>query len=82
MVCHCKPPVDGSVGCGSQCLNRMLNIECVQGTCPCGDVCSNQQVMCLFACRAAFFFFTVIACLLWAYLEASISYCSFKSANT
>lgn len=43
MVCHCKPPVDGSVGCGSQCLNRMLNIECVQGTCPCGDVCSNQQ---------------------------------------
>ncbi|KAL2893995.1 Histone-lysine N-methyltransferase ASHH2 [Bienertia sinuspersici] len=43
MVCHCKPPKDGSLGCGSQCLNRMLNIECVQGTCPCGDLCSNQQ---------------------------------------
>lgn len=43
MVCHCKPPVNGSLGCGSQCLNRMLNIECVQGTCPCGDLCSNQQ---------------------------------------
>uniref|UniRef100_A0A803L775 Histone-lysine N-methyltransferase ASHH2 n=1 Tax=Chenopodium quinoa TaxID=63459 RepID=A0A803L775_CHEQI len=42
MVCHCKPPVDGRLGCGSQCLNRMLNIECVQGTCPCGDLCSNQ----------------------------------------
>lgn len=42
MVCHCKPPVDGSLGCGSQCLNRMLSIECVQGTCPCGDLCSNQ----------------------------------------
>ncbi|KAH9624060.1 hypothetical protein KSS87_001821 [Heliosperma pusillum] len=43
MVCHCKPPVDGTLGCGSQCLNRMLNIECVHGTCPCGDLCSNQQ---------------------------------------
>ncbi|KAF5749066.1 histone-lysine N-methyltransferase ASHH2 [Tripterygium wilfordii] len=34
---------DGWLGCGDQCLNRMLNIECVQGTCPCGDICSNQQ---------------------------------------
>ncbi|PKI42478.1 hypothetical protein CRG98_037151 [Punica granatum] len=43
MVCHCKPPLDGKLGCGDECLNRMLNIECVQGTCPCGDHCSNQQ---------------------------------------
>ncbi|KAF5725302.1 histone-lysine N-methyltransferase ASHH2 [Tripterygium wilfordii] len=43
MVCHCKPPKDGWLGCGDQCLNRMLNIECVKGTCPCGDICSNQQ---------------------------------------
>ncbi|XP_068651991.1 uncharacterized protein [Aristolochia californica] len=43
MVCHCKPVSDGSLGCGDECLNRMLNIECVQGTCPCGDLCSNQQ---------------------------------------
>ncbi|XP_051124458.1 histone-lysine N-methyltransferase ASHH2-like isoform X2 [Andrographis paniculata] len=43
MVCHCKPPPDGKMGCGAKCLNRMLNIECVQGTCPCGDLCSNQQ---------------------------------------
>ncbi|CAN1176033.1 Histone-lysine N-methyltransferase ASHH2 [Linum perenne] len=43
MICHCKPPVDGRFGCGDECLNRMLNIECVQGTCPCGDLCSNQQ---------------------------------------
>ncbi|XP_074280193.1 uncharacterized protein LOC141605369 [Silene latifolia] len=43
MVCHCKPPADGTLGCGNQCLNRMLNIECVHGTCPCGDLCSNQQ---------------------------------------
>ncbi|KAL0391766.1 UNVERIFIED_CONTAM: Histone-lysine N-methyltransferase ASHH2 [Sesamum radiatum] len=43
MVCHCKPPADGRMGCGAKCLNRMLNIECVQGTCPCGEFCSNQQ---------------------------------------
>ncbi|KAG1331164.1 hypothetical protein COCNU_02G011320 [Cocos nucifera] len=43
MVCQCKPPSDGSLGCGGACLNRMLNIECVKGTCPCGDLCSNQQ---------------------------------------
>ncbi|KAL8467061.1 hypothetical protein ACS0TY_035953 [Phlomoides rotata] len=43
MVCHCKPPSDGRMGCGPKCLNRMLNIECVEGTCPCGELCSNQQ---------------------------------------
>ncbi|KAK7351090.1 hypothetical protein VNO77_10270 [Canavalia gladiata] len=43
MVCHCKSPQEGKLGCGDECLNRMLNIECVQGTCPCGDHCSNQQ---------------------------------------
>ncbi|XP_051139160.1 histone-lysine N-methyltransferase ASHH2 isoform X2 [Andrographis paniculata] len=43
MVCHCKPPADGGMSCGAECLNRMLNIECVQGTCPCGELCSNQQ---------------------------------------
>lgn len=44
MVCHCKPPSEGRMGCGPKCLNRMLNIECVKGTCPCGELCSNQQV--------------------------------------
>ncbi|PIN14114.1 Histone-lysine N-methyltransferase [Handroanthus impetiginosus] len=43
MVCHCKPPSDGRMGCGAKCLNRMLNIECVKRTCPCGELCSNQQ---------------------------------------
>ncbi|RXH92141.1 hypothetical protein DVH24_021164 [Malus domestica] len=43
MVCHCKPPSDGQLGCGDDCLNRMLNIECVRGACPCRDLCSNQQ---------------------------------------
>ncbi|TKY74225.1 Histone-lysine N-methyltransferase ASHH2 [Spatholobus suberectus] len=43
MVCYCKPSQEGKLGCGDECLNRILNIECVQGTCPCGDHCSNQQ---------------------------------------
>lgn len=43
MVCQCKPPEDGSSGCGDGCWNRLLNIECVPGTCPCGDQCSNQR---------------------------------------
>ncbi|XP_010471914.1 PREDICTED: histone-lysine N-methyltransferase ASHH2-like isoform X1 [Camelina sativa] len=43
MVCHCKPPPDGRLGCGEECLNRMLNIECLPSTCPAGELCSNQQ---------------------------------------
>ncbi|CAN4099653.1 unnamed protein product [Withania somnifera] len=43
MICHCKPPSDGRMGCGDGCLNRMLNIECARGSCPCGEFCSNQQ---------------------------------------
>uniref|UniRef100_A0A804PJV2 Histone-lysine N-methyltransferase ASHH2 n=2 Tax=Zea mays TaxID=4577 RepID=A0A804PJV2_MAIZE len=43
MVCNCKPPQDGRMGCRDGCLNRMLNIECVKRTCPCGEQCSNQK---------------------------------------
>ncbi|KAK1361420.1 histone-lysine N-methyltransferase ASHH2-like [Heracleum sosnowskyi] len=43
MVCHCKATLGGRMGCGNGCLNRMLNIECVKGTCPCGELCSNNQ---------------------------------------
>ncbi|KAL1214561.1 Histone-lysine N-methyltransferase ASHH2 [Cardamine amara subsp. amara] len=43
MVCHCKPSAVGRSGCGEECLNRMLNIECLNNTCPAGVSCSNQQ---------------------------------------
>ncbi|VFR00252.1 unnamed protein product [Cuscuta campestris] len=43
MICHCKTPSSGRIGCGNGCLNRMLNIECIPGSCPCGEQCSNQQ---------------------------------------
>jgi len=29
MICQCRRPTDGGVGCGPDCLNRLLNIECV-----------------------------------------------------
>ncbi|GLJ29914.1 hypothetical protein SUGI_0591390 [Cryptomeria japonica] len=44
MICQCKAPDGGTPGCcGDDCLNRSMNIECVPGTCPCGDLCSNQR---------------------------------------
>lgn len=43
MVCNCKPPQDGRLGCRDGCLNRLLSIECVKRTCPCGEQCSNQK---------------------------------------
>ncbi|KAL8167420.1 hypothetical protein V2J09_008919 [Rumex salicifolius] len=44
MDCRCKATRDWKLGCYDECLNWMLNIECVQGTCPCGDLCANQQM--------------------------------------
>ena len=29
MVCHCELPRDGGPACGPDCLNRVLNMECV-----------------------------------------------------
>ncbi|KAI9116945.1 hypothetical protein K1719_011944 [Acacia pycnantha] len=52
MVCHCKPPLKGQLGCQNECPNRLLNIECVQGAYPCGDLCSNQQVLDMHAYEA------------------------------
>eukprot|EP00899_Mesostigma_viride_P020227 jgi/Mesvir1/28205/Mv04757-RA.1 len=42
-VCQCRRPPPGRHGCGEDCLNRTLLYECVTKTCPCGDLCSNQQ---------------------------------------
>ncbi|KAG0625352.1 hypothetical protein M758_2G047800 [Ceratodon purpureus] len=43
MVCQCATPKPGEVGCGEDCLNRMLNVECLPQMCPCGSLCTNQQ---------------------------------------
>ncbi|CAO3636229.1 unnamed protein product [Cunninghamella blakesleeana] len=42
-ICQCKKPEDGSFGCGEDCLNRMMFIECHIDTCPCEDKCSNLR---------------------------------------
>ena len=44
-MCQCAPPKPGEVGCGDDCLNRMLNVECLPQMCPCGSLCTNQQVI-------------------------------------
>ncbi|ORX56850.1 SET domain-containing protein [Hesseltinella vesiculosa] len=43
VVCQCEPPKDGQLGCGDNCLNRMMLYECNPQTCPCGNQCSNQR---------------------------------------
>ncbi|GFW22367.1 histone-lysine N-methyltransferase ASH1L [Trichonephila clavipes] len=43
--CMCVPPRDGRKrGCGMECLNRMMYVECTPQLCPCKDLCSNQRI--------------------------------------
>ncbi|KAI9304731.1 hypothetical protein BJ944DRAFT_163042 [Cunninghamella echinulata] len=42
-ICQCQKSTDDSLGCGEDCLNRMMFIECDPATCPCENKCSNQQ---------------------------------------
>lgn len=44
MVCTCES-VNGEsgAGCGEDCINRLMCIECTPGYCPCGEQCSNQM---------------------------------------
>ncbi|KAG1676074.1 hypothetical protein FOA52_014939 [Chlamydomonas sp. UWO 241] len=42
MICQCKPVWRGGDGCGPDCINRLLCIECVEGFCPCEEHCTNQ----------------------------------------
>ena len=44
MVCTCER-VHGETGagCGEDCINRLMCIECTPGYCPCGERCSNQM---------------------------------------
>lgn len=44
MVCQCKACSNGGTSCQhDDCLNGMLNIECIAGYCPCGKECRNQR---------------------------------------
>lgn len=44
-VCECKPPKDGEKGCGPDCWNRSVFVECDPKRCPCGILCSNQRML-------------------------------------
>ncbi|XP_073978076.1 histone-lysine N-methyltransferase ash1 isoform X3 [Rhodnius prolixus] len=41
-ACNCRPTDD--IGCGEDCINRMILTECSPQSCPCGDKCSNQKI--------------------------------------
>lgn len=43
VICHCVRPPLGEMGCGDDCINRMLFYECDPKYCPCGDQCSNRR---------------------------------------
>ncbi|KAL7312054.1 hypothetical protein PS15m_007856 [Mucor circinelloides] len=43
MICQCVRPAEGEMGCGDDCINRMLFYECDPDCCPCGDQCSNRR---------------------------------------
>ncbi|KAI9316094.1 hypothetical protein BX666DRAFT_1955066 [Dichotomocladium elegans] len=42
-TCQCERPPKGQLGCGDDCLNRMLFYECDTMACACGDQCSNRR---------------------------------------
>ncbi|XP_071538356.1 uncharacterized protein ash1 isoform X2 [Panulirus ornatus] len=44
-ACNCKRPIKpGERGCGDDCINKMMLIECSSQTCPNGDTCGNQPI--------------------------------------
>ncbi|KAB7505128.1 Histone-lysine N-methyltransferase ASH1L, partial [Armadillidium nasatum] len=44
-ACNCKKPLKSDEnGCGDDCINRMMFIECSPNTCPIPDYCCNQRI--------------------------------------
>ncbi|EDQ87823.1 uncharacterized protein MONBRDRAFT_26994 [Monosiga brevicollis MX1] len=45
MECECQPnAADEDSYCGSNCLNRLLMVECNVARCPCGNKCRNRRL--------------------------------------
>lgn len=42
-TCMCKVGPDDDAGCGPQCMNRLMYMECYPGACPCGSKCGNRR---------------------------------------
>ncbi|XP_011260373.1 histone-lysine N-methyltransferase NSD2 [Camponotus floridanus] len=43
VACECDPNWDNPCAPGTDCLNRILLVECSPGTCPAGNKCMNQS---------------------------------------
>ena len=44
-ACNCRRPANPDTsGCGDDCINRMMYIECTPQTCPIPERCSNQRI--------------------------------------
>lgn len=59
MICQCREPTYGGEGCGANCLNQLLNIECVPVRqayalpAPCHNTLSDGIHKTLVACQCA-----------------------------
>ena len=42
--CTCDRPEDCAKGCGHDCLNRLMYLECAPRSCPVGESCDNQRI--------------------------------------
>ena len=43
LICSCVPDPATGVGCGEDCINRDVLVECDPAFCPCGSGCQNQK---------------------------------------
>ncbi|CAG8528696.1 4325_t:CDS:2 [Diversispora eburnea] len=43
VICDCKPPRNGGLGCTEDCYNRVMFYECSPKDCPCEEQCTNQR---------------------------------------
>ncbi|XP_059490497.1 histone-lysine N-methyltransferase ASH1L isoform X2 [Neocloeon triangulifer] len=44
-ACNCKAPEKPEeVGCGDDCINKLVYSECIARLCPCKEKCSNQKI--------------------------------------
>lgn len=44
-ACNCKMPTEKEkLGCGEDCINRMVYAECSPQLCPLKQKCSNQKI--------------------------------------
>jgi histone-lysine N-methyltransferase SETD2 len=43
LICTCEVNPETGLGCGPECINRDVLVECDPAFCPCGAACQNQK---------------------------------------